>query len=53
MSSQKDLVRKRRNKEQILTAIRARGFTGLETLIMGLELSKIALDTVGARSKFH
>ncbi len=49
MSSQKDLVRKRRDKDQILTAIRARRFTGLETLIIGLELSKTALEAVGAR----
>jgi hypothetical protein len=49
MSTQKDLVRKRRDREQILTAIRARRFTGLETLSMGLELSKVALETVGAR----
>ncbi len=49
MSTQKELVRKRRDREQIMTAIRARGFTGIDTLIMGLELSKIALETAGAR----
>jgi hypothetical protein len=50
MQTLKDQVRKRRDNEQILTAIRARKFTGLETLVMGLQLSKSALETAGARN---
>jgi hypothetical protein len=49
MNSVKERVRKRRNREQIMTAIRARRFTGLETLAMGLKMSNLALKLAGSR----
>jgi hypothetical protein len=49
MNSIKEQVRKRRDEEQIMTAIRARRFTGLETLTMGLKMSNLALKIAGAR----
>lgn len=42
-------VRRRRDLEQVRTAIEARRYTGLETLIMGLKLSALALRIAGER----
>ena len=42
-------VKIRRNRDQIRTAIQARRFSGIETLIMGLKLSALALRVAGAR----
>jgi hypothetical protein len=42
-------VKTRRNRDQIRTAIQARRFSGIETLIMGLKLSALALRVAGAR----
>ncbi len=42
-------VRRRRDLEQVRTAIEARRYTGLETLIMGLKLSALALQIAGER----
>ncbi len=47
----KEAVRRRRDREQALTAIRARQFTGLQTLKMGLELSALAAKIAGARGR--
>ena len=44
-------VQERRDRDQIRTAIRARKFTGLETLQMGIDLSNIALRAAGARQQ--
>jgi hypothetical protein len=41
-------VRKRRDIDQIRTARRARHFSGLETLMMGLKLSALALRIAGS-----
>ena len=49
MNSVKEQVRERRDREQIMTAIRARRFTGLETLAMGLKMSNLALKLAGSR----
>ncbi len=40
-------VRHRRDLDQVRTAIEARRYTGLETLIMGLKLSALALRIAG------
>jgi len=40
-------VRERRDREQVLTAIRARALTGLDTLRIGLMLSNTALKVAG------
>ena len=42
-------VRRRRDLDQVKTAIEARRYTGLETLIMGLKLSALALRIAGER----
>ena len=42
-------VKLRRDLDQIQTAIEARRYTGLETLIMGLKLSALALRIAGDR----
>lgn len=42
-------VKIRRNRDQIRTAIQAHRFSGIETLIMGLKLSALALRVAGAR----
>jgi hypothetical protein len=44
-----DQVKKRRDLDQIRTAKEARRFSGLETLIMGLKLSALALRIAGER----
>ncbi len=49
MKSVKEQVHKRRDTDQILTAKRARRFTGLETLTLGLKMSNLALQTAGVR----
>lgn len=43
-----DQVRKRRDLDQIRTAKRAKLFSGLETLLMGLKLSALALRIAGS-----
>jgi hypothetical protein len=48
-SSIAEQVRLRRDLDQIRTAIEARRFSGLETLIMGLKLSALALRVAGER----
>ena len=48
-SSIADQVKHRRDLDQIKTAIEARKYTGLETLIMGLKLSTLALRVAGDR----
>jgi hypothetical protein len=48
-SSIADQVKHRRDLDQIRTAIEARRYTGLETLIMGLKLSALALRIAGER----
>jgi len=48
-SSIADQVKHRRDLDQIRTAIEARKYTGLETLIMGLKLSALALRIAGDR----
>jgi len=47
--SKKKEVRDRRDRDQIITALRARKFTGIETLQMGLDLTNIALKAAGER----
>ncbi|MFQ5832983.1 MAG: hypothetical protein ACE5H4_09795 [Candidatus Thorarchaeota archaeon] len=42
-------VKHRRDLDQIRTAMQARRFSGLETLLMGLELSAMALRVAGDR----
>jgi hypothetical protein len=42
-------VRLRRDLDQVRTAVHARQFSGLETLIMGLKLSAMALRVAGER----
>jgi hypothetical protein len=49
MDSVKEQVRKRRDREHIITALRARRFTGLETLILGLKMTNFALKIAGER----
>ncbi|MBD3159901.1 MAG: hypothetical protein GF309_14060 [Candidatus Lokiarchaeota archaeon] len=49
MKSVRDSVRERRERDQIKTAKRARHFTGLETLILGIRMSNLALKMAGAR----
>jgi hypothetical protein len=44
-----DQVKHRRDLDQIRTAIEARKYSGLETLIMGLKLSALALRLSGDR----
>ncbi len=44
-----DQVKHRRDLDQIRTAIEARKYTGLETLLMGLKLSALALRVAGDR----
>jgi len=41
-------VKRRRDLDQIRTAKHARQFSGLETLMMGLKLSALALRIAGA-----
>ncbi|MHA1420551.1 MAG: hypothetical protein ACTSSD_00505 [Candidatus Thorarchaeota archaeon] len=48
-SSIAEQVKHRRDLDQIRTAIEARKYTGLETLIMGLKLSALALRIAGDR----
>ena len=48
-SSIADQVKRRRDLDQVRTAIEARRYTGLETLIMGLKLSALALRIAGER----
>ncbi|MGY5874967.1 MAG: hypothetical protein RTU30_04410 [Candidatus Thorarchaeota archaeon] len=47
--TKRDEVRVRRDKDQVLTAIRARRFSGNDTLQMGLDLSNLALKVVGEK----
>ncbi|MHA2379847.1 MAG: hypothetical protein ACXADS_11275 [Candidatus Thorarchaeota archaeon] len=42
-------VKNRRDQDQIRTAVQARRFSGLETLLMGLKLSAMALRVAGDR----
>ena len=42
-------VKLRRDLDQVRTAIEARRFSGLETLIMGLKLSALAIRIAGER----
>ncbi len=46
-SSIAEQVKLRRDHDQIRTAMQARRFTGLETLLMGLKLSALALRVAG------
>jgi len=48
-SSIAESVRRRRDLDQVRTAIEARRYSGLETLIMGLKLSALALRIAGER----
>lgn len=48
-SSIAEQVRRRRDLDQVRTAIEARRYTGRETLIMGLKLSTMALRIAGGR----
>ena len=47
--SVKEQVRLRRDLDQVRTAIEAKRYTGLETLIMGLNLSALALRIAGKK----
>jgi hypothetical protein len=47
ISSMARQVRKRRDLDQIRSAIYARRFSGEETLLMGLKLSALALRIAG------
>jgi len=40
-------VRRRRDQEQIVAALRARELSGEETMSLGLELSDLAVQTAG------
>ena len=42
-------VKRRRDLDQVRTAIEARRYTGLETLVMGLKLSALALRIAGEK----
>jgi len=42
-------IKLRRDLDQVRTAIEARRFSGLETLIMGLKLSALAIRIAGER----
>jgi len=48
-SSIAEQVRHRRDLDQIRTAIEARRFSGPETLLMGLQLSALALRIAGGK----
>jgi hypothetical protein len=48
-SSIAEQVKRRRDLDQVRTAIEARRYTGRETLIMGLKLSALALRIAGGR----
>lgn len=48
-SSIAERVKLRRDLDQIRTAVQARRFSGLETLLMGLKLSALALRVAGGR----
>ncbi len=48
--SKKKEVQKKRDNDQIRTVLRARRFTGEETLQMGLDLSYVALRAAGKRT---
>jgi len=48
-SSIAEKVKLRRDLDQIRTAVQARRFSGLETLVMGLKLSALALRLAGER----
>ena len=49
--SKKKEVKGRRDRDQIITALRARKFTGIETLQMGFDLTDTALRSAGARTR--
>ena len=49
--SKKKEVKDRRDRDQRITALRARKFTGVETLQMGLDLTNIALKAAGERQR--
>jgi hypothetical protein len=49
MKSIRERTRERRERDQIVTAERARRFTGLETLALGIKMSNLALRLAGAR----
>jgi len=42
-------VKLRRDLDQVKTAIEARRYSGLETLVLGLKLSAMALRVAGVR----
>ncbi|MHA1961518.1 MAG: hypothetical protein ACW99U_14950 [Candidatus Thorarchaeota archaeon] len=44
-----DEVKIRRDKDQVLTAIRAKRFSGNDTLQMGLNLSNLVLKVAGEK----
>ena len=48
-SSIAEQVRLRRDLDQIRTAVQARRFSGLETLLLGLKLSALALRIAGEK----
>lgn len=50
VESRTEEVRRRRDREQIATAVRARRFSGEETMSLGLELSSLALRIAGGHS---
>ena len=49
--AKKKEVKDRRYRDQIITALRARKFTGIETLQMGFDLTNIALKAAGERQR--
>ncbi|MGD9396630.1 MAG: hypothetical protein PVJ05_09405 [Candidatus Thorarchaeota archaeon] len=48
-SSISEKVKLRRDRDQVRTAIEARRYSGLETLVMGLKLSALAIRVAGER----
>lgn len=48
-SSVAEQVKHRRDLDQVRTALHAKRFSGLETLLMGLKLSAMALRVAGER----
>ncbi|MHA1929247.1 MAG: hypothetical protein ACTSV2_11795 [Candidatus Thorarchaeota archaeon] len=48
-SSIPEIVRRRRLKDQLLTADHVKRFSGIERLIMGLKLSALAIRVAGER----
>ena len=49
MTTIQNQVRKRRDREKVIAALRARKFSGEETLEMGIDLCNAALRAAGER----